>query len=89
MNRKEIRTFLRRVMHKKRAHFRTENFSSGFSYCGDVFDFLPGSELILAPCAFYFVAVLSAPDCRYNEFWDGRTGAFVRLRTAVLMLSPL
>ena len=60
-------------------HSNTENFSSGLTCCGDVFDLLPGSKLILAPCAFCFVDVLPAPDCPYNEFWDGRLGAFVAL----------
>ena len=55
-------------MHNGRPHFNTVNFSSGLTCCGDVFDFLPGSKIILAPCAFYFVDVLPAPDYPYNEF---------------------
>ena len=45
--------------------------------------------MILVPCAFLFIDFLSAPDCPCNEFWEGRPRAcFVRLWTAVLMLSP-
>ena len=76
-------------MHKGHGYFQKENFSLGFFCCRDVFAFLPGGELILVPCAFLFIAFLPAPDCPCNEFWEGRLRAcFLRLWTAVLMLSP-
>ena len=51
--------------------------------------FLRGGEVIFEPCAFLFIVFLPAPDCPCNEFWAVRQRAcFVRLLTAVLMLSP-
>ena len=77
-------------MHKGQSYFRKENFSLSFFCCGDVFVFLPGGELILATCAFLFIAFLPAPNFPCIKFWEGRPRAcFVRLRAAVLILSPL
>ena len=75
-------------MINERPFYSSSKMVLGFFCYGDVFAFLPGGELILAPCAFLFIAFLPAPDCPCNEFWAGRPRACLACLLIAFMLSP-